>query len=170
MAILRLGLVLLLILALPGARARAADPATPAGLYDRPTLVIDPGMHTAMINRASADAAGRWAVTGSDDKTVRIWSPSDGAPVRTIRLPAGPGSVGMVYAVAMSPDGSLVAAGGFTAPSGQPQQIYLFDRASGKLVHRIGGLPNVVLHLAFSPDGSLLAAALGAANGIRIYA
>jgi hypothetical protein len=35
-----------------------------SGLYDRPTLVLDPGMHTAMINRADVDAEGRYVVTG----------------------------------------------------------------------------------------------------------
>ncbi|MCP4660396.1 MAG: WD40 repeat domain-containing protein, partial [bacterium] len=47
--------------------------------------------------------------------------------------------------------------------------IYLFDRASGRLVRRIGDLPNVVHHLAFSPNGLRLAAALGGANGIRLF-
>jgi WD40 repeat protein len=54
---------------------------------------------------------GSWAVTGSDDKTVRIWSLATGALLRTIRLPAGPGEVGKAYAVAISPDGALIAAG-----------------------------------------------------------
>jgi WD40 repeat protein len=122
MAVLRVCLALLLTLFLGTAGARAADPQTdaPPGLFDRPVLVVDPGMHTAMINRASADKDGHWAVTGSDDKTIRVWSLADGALVRTIRLPAGPGNVGKVYAVAISPDGALVAAGGFTAPDGQP--------------------------------------------------
>ena len=53
-------------------------------------------------------------MTGSDDKTVRVWSLADGTLVRTIRLPAGPGNVGKVYAVAISPDGALIAAGGWT--------------------------------------------------------
>ena len=36
-----------------------------AGLYDRPVLVLDPGMHTAPIRRADVDRAGRFAVTAS---------------------------------------------------------------------------------------------------------
>ena len=47
--------------------------------------------------------------------------------------------------------------------------IYLFDRASGRLQRRISGLPNVIYHLAYSPDGRYLAAALGEPNGIRVY-
>ncbi len=71
--------------------------------------------------------------------------------------------------MALSPDGALVALGGLTQPDGLDQAIYLFDRASGRLLQRLTGLPDVVLHLAFSADGRRLAAALGGANGIRVY-
>jgi WD40 repeat protein len=54
--------------------ARAA--MTP--LYEQLVLVIEPGMHTARINCVAVDAAERLAVTGSDDKTVRVWSLADG--------------------------------------------------------------------------------------------
>ena len=47
--------------------------------------------------------------------------------------------------------------------------IYLFDRASGRLTRRIGGLPDATQHLAFSFDGRLLAASLGGQNGIRVF-
>jgi WD40 repeat protein len=172
MAVLRVCLTLLLTLLLGSAGARAADPQTdvPPGLFDRPVLVVDPSMHTAAIWRASADKDGRWAVTGSDDKTIRIWSLADGALVRTIRLPSGPGNVGKAFAVAISPDGAVVAAGGWTGPTGGPKAVYLFDRATGALVRRIEGLPNVVFHLAFSPDGARLAAVLGGGTGLRVYA
>jgi WD40 repeat protein len=172
MAFVRQGCALALSLALSAAAAVAAErpPAAPA-LYDRPVLVIDPGMHTGIIWRAATDRDGNWAVTSSDDKTVRIWSLPDGALSRTIWLPSGPGEVGKAHGVAISPDGALIAVGGWTrATETDPQeQIYFFDRASGALVKRIDGLPNVVWHLVFSPDGRRLVATLGS-GGIRIYA
>ena len=55
-----IALAALLVLGFLFAPAEAAD-----GLYyDRPVLTVDPGMHTADINAASADAAGQFAVTG----------------------------------------------------------------------------------------------------------
>ena len=76
-------------------------------------------------------------------------------------MPAGPGDIGKVYAVAMSPDGAHIAVGGWTRWTTQdPQeQIVLFTR-DGTLVERIEGLPGVVHHLTFSRDGRYLAAGL----------
>ena len=136
------------------------------GLYDRPVLVIDPNMHIA-ISRAASDAVGQFFATGSYDKTVRIWSASDGRLLRTIRVPSGPGFVGRIYAVAMSPDAGLVAAGGWTE-SDENNVIYLFERASGKMVKRIDGLSDVINTLAYSRDGRYLAAGLGD-GGLRVF-
>src|SRR5215203_3182592 len=91
-----------------------ANPAAMAQLHEQPTLVVDPGMHTAPIIDVGVDAAGRLAVTGSHDKTVRVWSLTDGKVLQTIRVPAGPDDIGIIYAVALSPDGALVAAGGWS--------------------------------------------------------
>src|SRR5207245_2689039 len=81
--------------------------AKPQSLYERPLLVVDPDMHTAGSSGAAVDAAGRFLATGSEDKSVRIWSGPDGKLLQTIRMPAGPGHNGEIYAVAMSPDGNI---------------------------------------------------------------
>ena len=158
--------------ALAFAPALAEDQGPNAGtdLYDRPVLAIDPGMHTAEIRAQAVDAAGRFAVTGGDDRTVRIWSIADGKLLRTIWIPVGPQNVGDIYAVAISPDGSTIAAGGWTERSDGDHPIYLFDRESGNLIRRIGGdLPDVTHFLTFSPDGRYLAATLSAGNGLRVF-
>jgi WD40 repeat protein len=87
-------------------------------------------MHTAIINRIAVDRAGRWVVTASDDRTARIWNLASGQLVRVLRVPLGEGNEGKLYAVALSPDGALVALGGFTQPDGHDQAIYLFNRGA----------------------------------------
>lgn len=100
---------------------------------------------------------------------MRVWDLASGQLLRTLRPPIGDGYEGKIYAVAMTPDGEIIAAGGWTSASDASENIYLFDRRSGRLVRRIGGLHNVVNHLAFSPDGTRLVATLGGANGIRVF-
>ena len=97
-------------------------------------LRIEAGMHTAdqahLAHRRRA-AAG----DGSDDKTVRLWSLPDGKLVRTLRPPIGPGDDGKVYAVALAPDGSWVAAGGWDMACAEAEaRVYIFDAATGAMI------------------------------------
>jgi WD40 repeat protein len=140
------------------------------GLLTEPVLRIETGLqHGAPILRIDTDAENRFAVTASFDKTVRLWSLPDGKLLRIFRLPLGPGNIGKAYAVAISPDGSTIAAGGWTGSPGRSKNIFLFHRATGELKQRLPDLPNVIHHLAFSPDGQRLAASLGGSNGIRVF-
>jgi WD40 repeat protein len=163
-----------------------------------PILRLETGMHTASINRIAVDAGERFLVTASDDKTARLWSLPEGRPslqalglgidkglerklyevgilslpegrlLQVLRPPIGGGNEGKLYAVAISPDARTIAAGGWTARENNGS-IYLFDRQSGRLTRRVGGLPNTIQHLAYSKDGRFLAAGLFGDNGIRIY-
>ncbi|MFN6102837.1 MAG: WD40 repeat domain-containing protein, partial [Planctomycetaceae bacterium] len=107
---------------LPPARAQeppasAPAPAPPAD--PRPFPALDPGMHPAIINRLAVDRAGRWLVTASHDKTARVWDFANGGRLAAVlRVPVGEGDEGKLDAVALSPDGALVALGGFTGPEG----------------------------------------------------
>lgn len=149
---------------------RTATQNDALSLYGRPRLIIDPGEHTGTVRSMDVDSRQHWLVTGAEDKTVRIWSLSDNSLYRAIYLPTGPGYIGQAYAVAISPDGKLIAVGGWMRYTEQDpeEHIYLYDRETGALVHRIQGLPMQVCALAFSPDGDLLAASLGG-SGLRIF-
>jgi Caspase domain len=148
-----------------------ANTAAQAQLYEQPVLIIEPGMHTAPIKDVSVDAAGKIAVTGGLDKALRVWSLPDGGLLRTIRMPAGPEDIGKIYAVAVHPDGALVAAGGWTqwTKFAREESIYVFETQTGRMVARIGGLPNNIGGLAFSPDGRYLAAGFLGKNGLHVY-
>ncbi len=135
-----------------------------------PILRIEAGMHTSVINRVGVDAKCQTVVTGSDDKTIRLWAipkRRGDTPrlLRTMRPPVGPGNNGKVYAVALSPDGRWVAAGGWDPDD----SVYIFEASTGKLKRRLSGLGDVILHLVFSKNGGLLAATLGGGKGVRIW-
>jgi WD40 repeat protein len=63
--------------------------------------------------------------------------------------------VSPVTAVRFSPDGNILAVGGY-------RQVRLIDPASGKLLASLSGHVAAVRSIAFSPDGKLIAAAGGA--------
>ena len=147
-----------------------AGPAQPKEPPAEPMLRIETGMHTAIIRRIGIDEENRYLVTGSEDKTVRVWELPTGRLIRILRPPIGEGQEGRIYAVALSPDGMTVACGGWTAYDWeQKDSIYLFDRGTGTLVKRIGGMPNAICHLAYSKNGRFLVATLGRNSGIRVF-
>ncbi|MGE5340777.1 MAG: hypothetical protein ACM3SY_04770 [Candidatus Omnitrophota bacterium] len=135
---------------------------------ETPELRIETGMHTAKISRIGIDERELYLVTGSEDKTVRVWELTTGRLLRVLRPPIGPGYEGKIYAVAISPDGEEIACGGYTGANSN-YNIYIFNRSGGELKKQISGLLNPILHLAYSRDGKYLAACLWGSNGIRLY-
>ena len=104
---------------LEGGRGRQADPRLPA---------------------ATARSSSSWSshpkkpllVTCSADQTVRMWNADNGAAVRTLS-----GHADYVYAVAISPDGNLIASGAFDG------EVRIWKVADGALVKAFNASPGL---------------------------
>jgi WD40 repeat protein len=126
-----------------------------------PLLMLDTGGHMAVIRGLAFTPDGKQLASAGEDKVIRIWDWQAGKTIRTIRGQVGPGPEGKIYAMALSPDGRWLAAGGFMAPGfgvrdDEVGTIRLYDFATGKLVALLNGRTNAVLSLAFSPGGKQL--------------
>lgn len=149
-----------LLIATQPAQAQSSPPSAPQ-------LRIEAGMHTAVVWRISADASGRYAVTASNDKTARVWDVATGRLLQVLRPPIASGTEGRLLATSMAPNGETVAVAGWTGWGWYGKaEVYLFDRSTGQLRQRLGGLPNRIGQLAHSPDGRWLVATLGGDSGI----
>ena len=160
----RTGLLLAaLFLSLIHLRLEAGEPP------QEPILKLNTKMHNASIWRISVDARGRYLATASDDKTAMLWDAQTGELLRIFRPPIDKGNEGKLYSCAISPNGRLLAAAGWTGWDWYwTGSVYIFDIATGEMVKRISGLDNVVFDLEFSPDGNYLSICLSR-NGVRIY-
>ena len=113
------------------------------------------------------DAAGSFAVTGSDDRTVRVWSLTDGSLRAHDPHSTRPGRHRQGLRRGAQPGWRIVAAGGWTriGEARSRKQIYIFSAISGMLRQRIVGLPALPTDLAFSRDGGRLAGGVGGPSG-----
>ncbi|HEY9859571.1 MAG TPA: NB-ARC domain-containing protein [Candidatus Obscuribacterales bacterium] len=102
--------------------------------------------HTNRIFGVAFTPDGKTLVTGSLDRTIKLWNVQTGACLKTLQ-----GHTSWVWAIALSPDGKMVASGSYD------HLVKLWDLSSGECLKTLVGHPSSVLSVAFSPDGRWLA-------------
>ena len=106
--------------------------------------------HTQAVNCVAWSSDGVLLASGSDDKTVCLWSVTTGDPVATLK-----GHAMAVSCLAWSPDGRTIASGSFDG------LIRLWSVATAESVARLQGHTHIIRSIVFSRDGSTLASASG---------
>jgi hypothetical protein len=89
---------------------------------------------------------GTWLVTGSQDRTARVWDAASGKERMTLR-----GHNGAVNGVAVSPDGALI----LTASTDKTARLW--NGATGEEVSILRGHTDGLTDVGFSPDGKFVA-------------
>ena len=114
--------------------------------------------HSKMVTGVSFSPDGKTLVTGSLDKTVKLWDVGSGKLQRTLAGIAGP-----VTALAFSWHGRLLAtAAGPDQPGEGNVKVHIWDTKTWEPTRVFPDQAAEVDSLAFSPDGSVLA--LGGGN------
>jgi WD40 repeat protein len=142
----------------------AGPPAETPPSGEQPYLMLDADGHSADVTRVALTPDNRYVVTASMDKTVRVWDVATGETIRTIRLWLDAGLDGLVFSLAMSPDGKTLALGGshrLEAQKNKGYLIFLVNLQSGKVDRVLKGHGNTIASLAFSRDGKRLASGGG---------
>ena len=114
------------------------------------------------MHRLAFSADGLTLATAGDDKTARIWdaSPIQESERKDILIFRDHDS--LVYGASFSPNEALIASSSLDGTA------KIWESASGRVLHTLGGHGGAVLCVAFRPDG--LALATGGADGVtRIW-
>ncbi len=99
--------------------------------------------HTAVVNCVAFAPNGKWAASGGDDKTLRLWDVTTGQELRMFT-----GHTDAVTCVVFSADGKRLLSGGRDAT------LRLWDVATGQQLQRFDGHTGRVRAVALSADGS----------------
>ncbi|MBD1921335.1 serine/threonine protein kinase [Microcoleus sp. FACHB-831] len=106
--------------------------------------------HSGFVYSVAISPDGQTLVSGSDDKTIKIWNLASGKLIRTLQ-----GNSHQINSVAISPDGQTLVSGS------DDYKIKIWNLASGKLIRTLQGHSDDVETVAISPDGQTLVSGSG---------
>ncbi|KAJ7091066.1 hypothetical protein C8R44DRAFT_891755 [Mycena epipterygia] len=98
--------------------------------------------HNDPVNSVCFSPDGLRAISGSDDKTARIWDLATGEQLHKLHGHEGP-----VTSVSFSPDGL------HTISSSIDKTVRIWDVSTGEQLHKLEGHDNWVTSVSFSADG-----------------
>ena len=104
--------------------------------------------HTGRITDAAISPDGTYAVSASDDRTLKVWDPATGEELRTLR-----GHDGKVKGCVVTPDGSYVVS------SGWDKTVRVWDPATGEELRMLAGHPEACTDCALAPHGGYVVSA-----------
>jgi len=98
--------------------------------------------HAADVRSVVLSADGRWALSGSGDRTLRLWQVDTGRAVRTFT-----GHTDWVRSVFLTPNGRLALSGSWD------RTLRLWDVPTGQCLRTFQGHSNYVNSVYLSPNG-----------------
>ncbi len=101
--------------------------------------------HSSFVNYLAISPDGQTLVSGSADKTIKIWNLATGKEIRTLK-----GHSSFVNYLVISPDGQTLVSGS------ADKTIKVWNLANGQEINTLKGHDSSVNSLALSPDGQTL--------------
>lgn len=115
--------------------------------------------HSATVISVCISPDGRMILSGSEDKTIRLWDSRTGMPIKMLK-----GHTAGVLSLCISPDGSTVASGSAKADS----TVRLWNPQTGEEIKKLEGHSDSVTIVRISSDGETVASA-SEDNTVRLW-
>ena len=120
-----------------------------------PVHAVEPAVitlkgHEGWVTTVAFSPDGNWIVSGSEDKTLRIWDSHTGKQIRVFE-----GHSAALSSVAISPNSKKIVSGSWD------HTLKIWNAGSGKNVKTLTGHEDQVTSLEFSPDGKRIVSGSG---------